>query len=413
MTQRVLEEPHGAPGSEHAGRTRQALRFVMLLGVVSLFADMAYEGARSIAGPYLAMLGASATIVGITAGLGELLGYALRIVSGYISDRTARYWAVTIVGYTVNLVAVPLLALVGHWELAVLLLMAERIGKAIRTPARDAMLSYATSQIGRGWGFGIHEALDQAGAVLGPLLVVGAMWAGNGYRSGFAVLAVPALCALTVLIVVRSWHPRPGAFEASAPLVTHGWPKSYWIYLAGSALVAAGFTDFAIIAYHFEQAAVMHDPLIPVYYAVAMGVDAVAALVLGRLFDQIGYPVIAGAVALAAPFAPLIFYGGPGAALLGISLWGVGLASQESVMRAAVAELIPTQRRAAAYGVFNAGYGAAWFAGSALMGALYDRSLGALVGFAVVTQIAAIPVLLAVGRRQSPGAPDEVASSGA
>ncbi len=413
MTQRSLEEQHEATGAEHAGQARQALRFVVLLGVVSLFADMAYEGARSIAGPYLAMLGASATIVGVTAGLGELLGYALRIVSGYISDRTARYWAVTIVGYTVNMVAVPLLALVGHWELAVLLLMAERIGKAIRTPARDAMLSYATSQVGRGWGFGIHEALDQIGAVLGPLLVVGAMWIGDGYRPGFAILALPALCALTVLVAVRYWYPRPGAFEASVPLVTHGWPRAYWIYLAGSALVAAGFTDFAIIAYHFEHTAVMRDSLIPVYYAVAMGVDAVAALVLGRLFDQIGYPIVAGAVALAAPFAPLLFYGGPGAALIGISLWGVGLASQESIMRAAVAVLIPARRRAAAYGVFNAGYGVAWFAGSALMGALYDRSLGALVGFAVATQLAAIPVLLAVGHRQSPGARDEGASSGA
>jgi MFS family permease len=374
---------------------------------------MAYEGARSIAGPYLAMLGASATIVGVTAGLGELLGYTLRIVSGYISDRTTRYWAVTIIGYVVNLAAVPLLALVGHWQLAVLLLMAERIGKAIRTPARDAMLSYATSQVGRGWGFGIHEALDQTGAVLGPLLVVGAMWLGDGYRSGFAILAVPAACALMVLIAVRYWHPHPGAFEASAPLETHGWPASYWIYLAGSALVAAGFTDFAIIAYHFEHDAVVRDSLIPVYYAVAMGVDAVAALVLGRLFDHFRYAIVAGAVALAAPFAPLVFYGGPKGALLGICLWGVGLASQESIMRAAVAELIPAQRRAAAYGVFNAGYGAAWFAGSALMGALYERSHGALVGFAVMTQLAAIPVLLAVGHRPSPGAQDEVAGSGA
>jgi MFS family permease len=357
------------------------------------------------------MLGASATVVGVTAGLGELLGYALRIVSGYISDRTARYWAVTIVGYAVNLAAVPLLALAGRWELAVLLLMAERIGKAIRTPARDAMLSYATSQVGRGWGFGIHEALDQTGAVLGPLLVVGAMWIGDGYRPGFAILALPAVCALTVLLAVRSWHPHPGAFEASAPLVTHGWPKAYWVYLAGSALVAAGFTDFAIIAYHFEQSAVMRDQLIPVSYALAMGVDAVAALALGRLFDRIGYAAVACAVAFAAPFAPLVFYGGQGAALLGIGLWGVGLASQESIMRAAVADLTGPERRAAAYGVFNAGYGAAWFAGSTLMGALYDRSHGALVTFAVVTQVAAVPVLLAVGRRRAHQEGNEVAGS--
>ncbi|MER3437749.1 MAG: MFS transporter [Chloroflexota bacterium] len=400
MTQQALEEQHGATGSERAGQTRQALRFVILLGIVSLFADMAYEGARSIAGPYLDMLGASATVVGVTAGLGELLGYALRIVAGYISDRTARYWTITITGYTINMAVVPMLALVGHWQWAVLLLIAERIGKAVRTPSRDAMLSYATSQVGRGWGFGIHEALDQTGAVLGPVLVVAAMWLGDGYRTGFAVLAIPALCTLGVLIAVRFWHPHPGAFEAAEPLVTHGWPTAFWVYLAGSALVGAGFADFALIAYHLAHDAVVRDALIPVYYAVAMGIDAIGALVLGRLFDRFSYPVVAAAVVLALPFAPLVFLGGPVAALIGVTLWGIGLASQESIMRAAVAELIATPRRAAAYGLFNGGYGIAWFAGSAVMGLLYDRSIGTVVAFAVLTQAVAVPVLLAVRRQR-------------
>ena len=140
-----------------------ALKFVVLLGVVSLFADMTYEGARSIAGPYLALLGASGTIVGLVAGFGELMGFALRLLSGYLVDKTGQYWGLTIIGYGINMVAVPLLALAGHWELAAFFIIAERMGKAIRTPARDAMLSHATAEMGRGWGFGLHEAFDQVG----------------------------------------------------------------------------------------------------------------------------------------------------------------------------------------------------------------------------------------------------------
>lgn len=153
-----------------------ALKFIVLLGVVSLFADATYEGARSINGPYLALLGASATTVGFVAGLGELIGYSLRLVSGYMSDRIGRYWAITLFGYTLNMLAVPALALAGRWEIAAMLMIAERIGKAIRTPARDAMLSHATREIGRGKGFGLHEALDQIGAVLGPLTVAGVLF---------------------------------------------------------------------------------------------------------------------------------------------------------------------------------------------------------------------------------------------
>ena len=158
-----------------------ALKFVVLLGVVSLFADMTYEGARSITGPYLAILGASATAVGIVAGFGELIGYALRLVSGYISDRTGKYWTVTLFGYFINLLAVPLLALAGSWEVAAFLMITERMGKAIRNPSRDAMLSHATQSIGRGWGFGLHEAMDQIGAILGPLIVATVLYLNGGF----------------------------------------------------------------------------------------------------------------------------------------------------------------------------------------------------------------------------------------
>ncbi len=381
--------------------TGTALTFVILLGVVSLFADMTYEGARSITGPYLAVLGASATVVGIVAGFGELVGYALRLVAGYLSDRTGRYWTITLVGYVVNLLAVPLLALTGRWELAAALMIAERFGKAIRTPARDAMLSHATAKMGRGWGFGLHEAMDQIGAFLGPLIVAAVLFRRDGYPTAFGVLLIPALLALGVLVVARMLYPHPQDFEVGTPpLETQGFPRVFWLYLVAVGLIAAGYADFPLIAYHFQKTSLASEGWIPIFYAVAMGVDAVAALVCGRLFDRLGFAVLGSVALVSLLFAPLVFLGNFGVAMLGMALWGVGMGAQESIMRAAVAGMVPVARRGTAYGVFNTGYGLLWFAGSALMGVLYDVSLPALIAFSVLAQLLAVPLLFRVSRRR-------------
>ncbi len=378
---------------------RTALRFVILLGVVSLFADATYEGARSIAGPYLAILGASATIVGIVAGFGELMGYGLRSIFGYISDRTGKYWTITIIGYVVNLLAVPLLALAGRWEIAAFLIVAERFGKAIRTPARDTMLSHATAQTGRGWGFGLHEAMDQIGAMLGPAIVAAVFYFKGSYGNAFAVLLIPALLALAVLAAARLLYPRPRDFETGQIKPGRkGLSRTFWIYLAAVALVAAGFADFPLIAFHFKKASVVSEAWIPLFYAIAMGVDALAALVFGRLFDWKGIAVMAAAAIISSLFAPLVFLGGFSLALLGMALWGVGMGAQESIMRAAIADMVPADRRGSAYGLFNTGYGFFWFLGSALMGMLYDISLPSLIAFSVAAQLASVPLFLWINR---------------
>ncbi len=377
-----------------------ALRFVLLLGVVSLFADMTYEAARSITGPYLAILGASATVVGIVAGLGELIGYGLRIVSGVISDRTHRYWTVTIVGYAVNLLAVPALALAGSWEIAVVLIMTERFGKAIRTPARDAMLSHAAQGLGRGWAFGIHEAMDQIGAIIGPIIVAAVLaWKGS-YKFGFAVLTVPALLALAVLAVARISYPQPHDLEPSshAPEAS-GLRSTFWFYLMAVACIALGFVDYPLAAFHMKTQAIVADKWIPLIYAGAMGVDALSALAFGRLYDKKGLPVLLVIIAASAWSAPLVFLTGPVVLIFGMALWGIGMGAQESIIRAVVADIVPRDRRATGYGVFNAGFGLAWFAGSALMGLLYERSLISLVAFSVVTQLLALPLLYLVHNR--------------
>jgi len=376
-------------------QTKGTLRFVVLIGVVSLFGDMTYEAARSLNGPYLAHLGASAVAVGIIAGLGEFIGYGLRLISGYISDRTGKYWFITILGYTLNLLAVPLLALAGHWMIAAMLMVTERLGKAIRTPARDVMLSYAGKAMGSGWVFGLHEAMDQIGAVTGPLIIAAVFYFKEEYRFGYAILLIPAMLALTFLLIARVQYPHPRALEAAFPdFQTGHMRRIFWLYMAAVALIGAGFADFPLVAFHFKKTALVSESLIPLYYAVAMATDALAALVFGRLFDRMGIFTLVIGACFSLLFAPLVFLGGWKAAILGMAFWGVGMGAQESVMRAAMAELVPMDRRGSAYGIFNMGYGLFWFLGSALMGILYDLSIGALVAFSVTMQLLSIPILL-------------------
>ena len=374
-----------------------ALRFIILIGIVSLFADITYQGANSIKGPFLSILGANATTVGIVAGFGELLGYCLRLVSGYISDRTRKYWLITFIGYTLNMIAVPAIALAGCWEIAAFLMITERIGKAIRNPARDAMLSHASKEIGRGRGFGLHEALDQIGAVLGPLSVAGVLYFNNSYRIGFGMLLIPAIFALGTLAKARQLYPQPYNLEKVSPeLETKGFPRKFWLYITAIALVAAGYADFPLIAYHFKKVSIVSDTWIPLFYAITMGVDALAALFFGYLYDRKGISILIITTLVAIPFAPLVFLGGFYTALTGMILWGIGMGAQESIMRAAIAEMVPANRRGTGYGIFNMGYGICWFLGSAIMGVFYDFSLMVLIIFSIVSQLASIPLLLLV-----------------
>ncbi|MBM3298557.1 MAG: MFS transporter, partial [Deltaproteobacteria bacterium] len=308
-------------------------------------------------------------------------------------------WAIVFLGYGLNLLAVPLLALAGHWEIPAVLMVAERMGKAIRTPARHVMLSCASDSIGRGWGFGLHEALDQIGAILGPLVVAAVFYSRGTYQAGFALLLIPALIALSVLFTAYRLYPKPHDLESAAIRVaSKGFPRSFWPYIAAMGCVAARYADFPLVAYHFKKVASVPEHWIPVFYAVAMGVDAIVALIFGRMFDRIGFPVLVAAVLLSSLFAPLVFIGGFHTALAGMTLWGIRMGAQESIMRAAIAEIVPRNRLGFAFGLFNTVFGVAWFAGSALMGTLYDLSVPALVVFSMAAQLVAVPVILLSSR---------------
>ena len=373
-----------------------AIRFIVTLGTISLLADVTYEGARSINGPFLGALGASAAIVGIVSGFGELIGYVLRLAGGLAADKTRRYWAITVVGYGINLIAVPLMALASHWGIAAALVVAERAGKGLRTPARDVMLSQASTVVGRGWGFGLHEFMDQTGAFLGPLLAALVVKETGHYSRAYALFGIPAGLAMVALIRAIRLYPHPAHFEEQAAAGTNsdGLPKSFWIYVAAAGLTAAGFVDLPLIAFHFQKVNLASPALIPVLYAIAMGVEALSALAAGRLFDRLGTPVLVAGVLLAAGSNPLVFFGSLYAAVAGMALWGAGMGALQSTLRARIANLVPTERRGRAYGIFNTVYGVLWFAGSSTVGILYGWSLAGAVAFAMTAQLAAIPLLL-------------------
>ena len=380
------------------------LRFVLVFGVVSGLGDFVYEGARSIVGPYLGTFGASAALVGIVTGVGEAVALVLRLFSGRLSDRTGRHWAISITGYAITMISVPLLAVAGPLWLACAFIIGERFGKAVRSPSRDTMLAEASVDLGRGRAFAVHEALDQTGALIGPL-VVAAILAGSGsYKTGFAVLAIPGALAMLTLFFLRRQVPDPAAYNPeitvsqTRPVSTRGFSRTYWLYATFTALTLAGFATFAVLAYHLQHRHVVSAAQIPVMYAVAMGVAALSSLASGAVYDRVGLRglVVVPALGIIVPFwsfstsVPLVW--------AGAALWGALMGVHESTMRAAVADLVPRERRGVGYGTFTAVYGMAWLAGAALIGVLYDVSIDAAITFTVVVQIAAMVAFIPLSR---------------
>ena len=382
-----------------SGSAKRGLYFVLLFGAVNLFADMTYEGARSILGIYMAQLGASAFATSAVAGGGEFLGYAFRLVSGRWADRTRLYWPTTLAGYIVQMVAVPILGLVGSWPHAAGLILAERTGRATRNPPRDVMLAEAGEHMGRGWAFGVNEALDQCGALIGPLAIAALLFAYRDAHPAFLWLGVPAAITLALVFGLAAAFPHAGhgAHKAAHADDRH-YPPAFWWYLGAIALVAFGFADYSLIAYHFTKAQIVDHPWIPIYYAIAMGAGGLASLLLGRLFDLRGLIVLVPLTVVTAAYAPLAFSASPALAFGGTLLWGIGLGAHESVMQAAVAQMVPQRRLGSAYGFFGAAFGVAWFAGSAALGGLYDVSVEAAVVLAVVAQLLAVAPLLMAAR---------------
>jgi MFS family permease len=374
------------------------LRFVVLLGIVNLFADFTYEGARSIVGPFMAQLGATAAVVSIVSGVGEFLGYTLRAPAAYVADKTQRYWTLTLGGYAVNLLAVPALALSGRWAMAAFFIAAERTGRAIRRPIVQGMLSHAKEDVGGGRAFGINESLDALGATIGPLFIATVFAARHSYRLGLGLLLLPALLALALVAAARTRYPNPRAFEGAPGASSRHFPRAYWLYVAAGALIGFGFIDFSLIAFHFEKTGVLESTHIPLSYAAAMGTGVVGNYVLGRWFDRAGFWMLIGTFLVGALFTPLVFSGSAAFVWLGMMLWGLNKGAQDTILKPAIAPLIDANRRTTAFGVFDTCFGSAWLAGSIVFGLLYDRSIDLLVTISIAGQLLSLPVFLLARR---------------
>ncbi|MEP6631074.1 MAG: MFS transporter [Lapillicoccus sp.] len=376
---------------------------VVGFGVVSLAADMVYEGARAVTGPLLGQLGAGALLVGVVTGAGEAAALVLRLVFGAAADRTGRYWGLTLAGYAMTAVTVPLLAVtpflgVLGLGVACTLVLVERAGKAVRSPAKSTLLSYAAEGVGLGRGFGVHKALDQVGAFAGPLVVAGVAALTGALWPGFAVLAAPGVASLVLLFWLRrrlGGPEVPARTSAPLPLRHPDLPRAFWMFAASSGAATAGLVTFGVIAFHLSREHLVADAAIPVVYAGAMAVEALAALAVGFLFDRMGARVLYVLPPLVAAVPALAFGVSLPLVLLGIGLWGAATGLQDSTVKALVADLVPSGRRATAYGWFAAVQGGAALAGGTLAGALYERSLPVLVALVAATQVVAL-VLYAV-----------------
>lgn len=396
-------------------RFSRAMTFIILFGIVSLFSDMTYEGASSIRGAYLALLGASAGTIGFISGLGELIGYSMRYVFGKITDRTKKYWPMVIFGYILDILAVPALALVGErgWIAAAILLVIQRMGKAIKKPAKDTIMSFAASQEGVGKSFGIQEMLDQIGAFLGPVfLYLVMLFKTDGttfeiYRTAFAFLAIPGFITILLLFITKREFPNPEAFEPEAKKEeAFVMKKSFIYYIVGISFFAFGFMDYALVIMHISKNftglggsygtfRLISEETLPLLYAGAMLVDAVAALIFGHIYDKRGVRALVISTIISAPFSLFIFgFKSEAAILFGLVLWGIGMGAQESILKAAVTSMVPKKNRATGYGIFECSFGIFWFLGSWLLGVIYSKSLPLMIGLSIFAQLLAIPFYL-------------------
>lgn len=400
-------------------KVSSAMAFIILMGVVSMLSDMTHEGAASIMGAYLTVMGASAAVIGFISGIGELVGYSLRLLTGWIADKTRRYWFMTIAGYMMDCFAIPLLALIPEngWIWACMLIIVQRAGKAIKKPSKDTILSFAASREGSGKSFAIQEALDQLGAFMGPVMLFAVMamqtdpGAYSAYTLCFAILGIPAVATVLALLYARRKFPNPENFEPEPKIMGKKFTlkPSFLIYMAGAGLFAMGLVNFTLITMHVFRTGLVEPEILPLLYAAAMLVDAVSALFFGWLYDKMGIKVLMLSTVISAFFAvPVFLFSSLPLTVFGVLLWGVGMGAQESILKAVVTDIVPKNVRSTGFGIFQMSFGICWFIGSWAMGVLYDINVLWLVIFSISTQILSVPLFGLTDRKRKA----EVAAQG-
>ncbi|MDD5600200.1 MAG: MFS transporter [Actinomycetota bacterium] len=396
-------------------RFTPAVTAIIIFGIISMLGDMVYESARSANSQYFNLLGISAATVGLVFGIGEFLGYFLRLIAGILSDKSGKYWLFIFLGYGM-LLAVPLIGFTRNWNIIVVLILIERIGKSLRNPARDTVLSgVAENQVGVGFAFGIQEALDQVGAFVGPLIFTLVFYLAekNGvaqYQTGYKILFIPFV--LLIFFLFYAWRriERDKLIPDSTKREFHSehLKPVFWIYTAFTFFCTLGFVNFSLIGYHLKDNNLMSDGNITLLYSVAMFVDAIAALIIGKAYDHIKKRtgmekggllvlVIIPILSLLLPFLTLRNTVMP--IIIGMVIFGIVIGTHETIMRSAIADIAPFSKRGTGYGIFNTSYGLALLGGAALMGWLYDLNrIGIIIVFTCATQVIALLLYLKMNR---------------
>ncbi|MGC8998863.1 MAG: MFS transporter [Candidatus Bathyarchaeia archaeon] len=375
---------------------------ILLLGIVSLLGDVVYEGSRGIVTPYLEFLLTPAFAIIFVGRFGEFLGYALRLVSGRLADTTRAYWLFIFLGYGL-IVSIPLLGIVRMWQIAVILVLLERIGKAVRSPSRDAVLSIVSRGVGAGKAFGIHELLDQVGAILGPLIVAGLMfYTSNNYNLTFSLLSLPFIMLLAFLAYTYrriGWRKAAEPSEAKPVKADEKLGKAFYVYTFAVLLNTVGLIPFELI---LLKATKILEPtnqlwIVPLIYTLIQGVDAPTALFAGFAYDKFKIRV------LILPFILSIvptFFAMTNADLIMLivaaAFFGLVLGMQESIYRAAVSGFASISLRGTAYGIFNTAYGVGMLIGGAVYGLMVELNIPylAVIAYVLVTQASAVVLLL-------------------
>ncbi len=384
--------------NKHHSIKKNAFLFLLLLGFISLLSDFTHEGARSIYGSYLGLIGASALVISFTSGLGEFIGQALRLITGPIADKTKKYWLMMFLGYSLNLLVIPLLMFVDQsiWEIAIILILLERVGKGIRAPAKSALTSFTAPHLGAGKSFAIQEALDQFGAFLGPIFVYIVLSFNqgselDGYQLAFGLLGIFAILTLVILTISRIKYPHPDEFETVKTKQSIRGNQAFKFYMIAVALIAFGFIDYPVLAFHLSDQSLLDITYIPLLYALAMGVDAISALVFGHYFDKKGMISLILAISISLFMAPIFFLSTRILGIvIGVILWGIGMGAQESILKAVVSTMVTKEKRATAYGIFYAVFGSAWFIGSLIIGVLYEINILYVILFSTFIEVLAV-----------------------
>ena len=394
---------------------------VVGFGLVSLAADMVSDGARPLGGPLLAQLGASALFVGLVTGAAEAASQGLRLVFGPWADRTGKYWTFTMAGYVLTAVCIPLLALTpsagtAGMALAAVLIIGDRVGKAVRSPAKTVLLAAVAGPVGRGRGFAVHKSLDLAGALLGPLLVSAVLVATGSLPAAFAVLVIPAAAAVAILVWLRRRVRDPGADKpapdaSGVPEPSRGKPAGrppsafsgvFLLFAVAAFFWSAGLVAFGVISYHLTADVAVPVSVVPLLYAGAMGTAAVGALASGVIYDHTGAAVLLALPVLIMAVPVLALAPSAGLVFAGVLVWGAATGIQDSTVKALVADLVPQPRQGTAYGVFAAFEGAGALAGGALYGSLYGARPALIAAVAALQVTALVLLLLTLHRVRHP-----------